>query len=145
MSKLGFTTDFDVPFTEKGLARLMGRIQAVASLQLVATSLATATLWQADFAGYVGDLYIVSASRPAAGESMQYDLLKNSVSILTAPFTLTASNWLQDQINFFSSITTFSFKAGDFFTVTRTYTAGGAPTPLGVNQLGIEPTGKRWQ
>jgi hypothetical protein len=145
MSKLTFTPDFETPFSAKAIDRVIGRINGGSTLQQTAASATGSLLYHADFAGYIGDLYAIVSVKPAAGESMQFDLLKNGVSVLGTAIIVNSSNWILDQIYFYSNIVTFSFKVGDLFTVTRTYTAGGSPTPLGANSLFMETTHHRWQ
>jgi len=106
--------------------------------QAVAANLAAAFIWTAEFDGIMDEVVAQTHGAPAAGESMTFDVLKNGVSILKSVITLDSTD---TTLNDFGKIDPdkATFKAGDIFTVTRVYTAGGGPTPMTDTVVIIRP------
>lgn len=130
MSKLS-KKDLHTPFTSKTISKLIGFFLRGQAEQAVAASLAAAPvagLTPATQGGKITSLYLVSSDAAAAGESMVVDVLKNGVSILTAPYTLDATKLRDTQIELPLAAASANILIGDRLTVTRTYAAGGTPT-----------------
>jgi hypothetical protein len=63
-----------------------------------------------------------------AGESITVDVLKNGVSILSAPILIDSAVAAKTAV--VGLITTSALAVGDFIEVAYTYTVGGTPTPM---------------
>lgn len=144
-STFSIPKDFDQPLGQNQIGKLIGHIHRAESVQ-ASPSTATMELWVADFAGVLGDAYVVSSIQPGVGETMTFDLQKSTnggssfTTVLSGVFTLGSTNWQQAQLSFKSLITTSSFNAGDVFQVIRTYTAGGSAAPITYTKVAIEPS-----
>jgi hypothetical protein len=165
LNKGSNNNDLDFPLSPKVNSKLIGHMNRHMNNDLVALTASgvTATgissfLCIADRSGSIGDLYAVCQNIPAAGEFMVYDVQKAAAapsggtatytSILTAGgFTLSAANYVQDQISLYAAIapSAQSFAPGDTYVVLRSYTAGATPSPLGANKIVIEMSDRRWQ
>ena len=130
-----------VPATPKMLKSLFAGIYDAKNLQAVAATLVAQYLYTAESSGRVDEVLIKMQAVPAAGESMTVDVLKNGVSILNAVVTCstgtagTPANLYQGSVN--NDLA--GFVAGDIFTTTRTYTAGGTPTPMSNVEVVLRP------
>ena len=148
----GYEDLFNTPFTQNAMLKLIGRIngQSAYSQQLTAVN-ATLQMWVADFQGSIADLYLVVNAQPAATETYTFDVQRAPqggsayASILTGTFTLTAANWVNDQISLYSLIAaaSFGFNIGDQFQVVRSAITN--QTNLAANRLTMEPSTKRWK
>ena len=87
-------------------------------------------------AGKIKDVAAVAGTGAAADEDMAVDVQINSVSCLTAAITLdnAAGTTLQSGTIDAAANT---IARGDLITIVRTYTAGGAPTPMANTHVGI--------
>ena len=134
--------DLHTPFNTLTLKKIKSVMLRGISEQAVAASLATAgadrmTPCPQDLT--IKDIYVISNLVCAAGESMTYNVLVNGVSILSGVFTLDSTKAAKTQHSLKSLITgSLVLSAGDKVAVTRVYTAGGGPTPMGSNALYIE-------
>lgn len=128
---------FHTPLGGAGIRYIVRKIHAAISEQKTAATLA-ASLMNGGVVTYPGvikaiDLTLGPAA-PAAGESMVFDVLKNGVSVLTATYTYDSTKaslagTIVDLMALLDS-TKASVKIGDKLEVTRTYAAGGGPTPM---------------
>lgn len=89
-------------------------------------------------------LQLFVARLAAAGESLTVDVLRAPVaggaaaSILTAPYVYDSTKqlgWIDLPV-----AAGVVLNAGDVITVSRTYAAGGGPTPIGPNVVQLEPS-----
>ena len=135
-------TDYPVGLSRVAYHEEVGRVHRAVGAQLVAATLASQYLWIASFKGQVCDLTIGISALAASGESMVFDVLKNGVSILSSTYTVDSTITTKEVIDLFSRLTAAgkSFVEGDVYTVARTYTAGGGPTPLGATVVIMEPS-----
>jgi len=129
MSKVS-RKDLHTPFQSHVVTRLIGQMHAAKSEQLVAADL-TALMagGVAKHAGKINSLFLVSSVACGSGESMDIDVLKNGVSILTAPYTIDDTTPVGEQIEL-PLVEHTEVAIGDILTVSRDYTAGGTPTPM---------------
>jgi hypothetical protein len=148
----GYEAMFNTPFTDKGMAQLIGKISKESSKQPIAATVAAGSagvFCVADFQGYIADLYLIVNAKPAATETLLIDVTKAPVSaptvftsVLSATYTLTATNYVQTQISLYNLVTTAAINIGDVFSVTRTLTNGSA---LAYNSVVLEPSTRRWK
>lgn len=155
------------PFTEKAVAQLIGLIHRHEHTQITAASLTgvatgVCDIWQADFQGALSDLFAVvscASGLPGPSESMVYDIQKivagatAATSILSTGFTVNSTNYVQDQMSFYSFSATNgggispgldAFKPGDTFVALRSYTPGTSGTMLR-NKVAIEPSTRKYK
>jgi len=130
--------DFPPPMGDKQINKLIAQINRKEHIQDTAADLAAAHLWTAEWDGEIGDIIVSVGAACAAGESMTFDIFKNGVSILSAVITIDSTT--AKYVNGYSKLSTKTFVAGDVFTCTRDYTAGGGPTPTLDSMVAIEPT-----
>lgn len=125
--------------TPKATASMLGVAAQVTHFQATAADLAANYFFTAEFAGKIDELVVTSSAVCAAGESMTIDVLKNGATILTATTAYVAAA-TDKVIKLLLDPNKASFVAGDVFTVTRDYTAGGGPTPLANTTVIARPT-----
>ena len=123
----------------RALVKLQGLGQSFDHGQATAASLAGASLGTVKKPGMITEFAVSIKTVPAAGESMVYTLLVNGTTVAT--FTANA-NTVQANKEWPAGVSSFSgvrdVKVGDVLTVTRVYTAGGAPSPIGFNNVHVE-------
>jgi len=139
------TLDLSTPHTEKTLPKVIGHIENSKSQQLTAATSTGDFIWQATFDGVLGDAEVSFYGTPASGESMVYDIQKNGTTVLSS--TLTISSTTSGKTQSFKSVFapgSIHFVKGDVFTINRTYTAGGTPTPVAHNVVTLYPSIKRY-
>jgi len=98
------------------------------SFQATAATL-TSQQFMALAAGEISVVMAKAAVAAAAAEDMTVNVLINAVSCLTAVVDLDAAAGIVVQAGVVDTAAN-SFVAGDTITIVRTYTAGGAPTPM---------------
>lgn len=125
-------------------AKQIGKQEQLKHFQAAAADATEDPLGQVGFDGCIGDAYVLVGTACGAGESMTVDLLKNGVSVLTAVLTIDATTDTLNQIPLPIDPALASFLAGDVFTTTRDYTAGGTPTPMANTTVVVEPSLKSY-
>jgi hypothetical protein len=116
--------------------KLMATLFRAISPQLVAATLAADLAGIAEQGGLLTELFIQVEAVAAAGESMQFDVLQNGVSILTGPFTYDAADLPDVQLDVMPLLAApVTIAIGDVLTVARTYAAGGGPTRSARNHV----------
>lgn len=126
-------------FTPKGKASLLAMISQELHFQATAATLAAAHFFVAEFDGKLDELLAKAGATAAAGESMTIDVLKNGSTVLlnTTAFAASGGNKV---VSLNLDPDKASFVKGDVFTVTRTYVAGGGPTPIANTTVIARPT-----
>lgn len=126
--------DLHTPFNNLTIQKIMGHILAKKSEQLAAAALATSLMTGGVITQrqVVQDLYALFGVAFGAGESLTIDVLVNGATILNATLVLDSTQTPDTQIPFVLSAAFIAagkvLNPGDRVQVTRTYTAGGAPT-----------------
>ena len=135
LTKASLTSPAQTPETIKSI---FGVMNEKSHAQAVAADLVGAHAFTAEFDGEIDEIVALAGAACAAGESCTIDVLKNGSTVLTstAAFTATSGKVVRLALDKDKK----SFKAGDVFTVTRDYTAGGTPTPLANTTVIIRPT-----
>lgn len=123
------------PLNAQNKDKIRARIDKLESGQGAAANLTTNEIVEA--AGKVLSLIFIANDIAAAGESLTIDVLKEGVSILTAPYAYDATAAAKTRIDL-PLVADTVFALGDLLTVSRTYVAGGGPTPLGANKVVME-------
>lgn len=123
------------PMNANSIRLVRGRIERIVSKQGAAATLTENEIL--DGSGNLQELYLVAAAVAASGESLTINVLKNGVSILTAPFVYDSPD-PSDTVISLPVLPDVSFVLGDVITVARTYVAGGGPTPIGANKVVLE-------
>lgn len=134
--------DFQGVFTEGNFGKFIGRISAIRSLQAVMATLAADPTGLITFDGQIGDVFAVFQNVLASGESVSVDVLKNGVTVLTAPVVINAALMGgKKYVPLFKFVdkAKLALREGDLITITRTYTAGGTPVG-GASAIYLEPT-----
>lgn len=89
-------------------------------------------------AGNVVGVKFCASGIPAAGESMTVDVDQGGVSVLTAAIVYDnpdpENTWVEGALDGAAVAVT----EGALMTVTRTYAAGGGPTPIAQNEVVVE-------
>jgi hypothetical protein len=139
--------NFHTPLSGDSQVKLMGHLLKGRSEQAAAADAADGAMIGATPLTQRSNkfkLEFFCARLAAAGESMSVDVLRAPVaggaaaSILTAPFVYDntkAIGWHPLPVAAGTVL-----NAGDIITVTRDYTAGGGPTPIGANVVQLEPS-----
>lgn len=123
------------PASSRSAKKLRARIDRHASSQAVAATLSDVMV--VDVGGQIQALTAIIGATPAAGESLVVDVLRNGVSILSAPYTF--SNALPGKVvRDLVPVAGTTIVIGDVITINRTYTAGGGPTPIGPSRVILE-------
>ena len=134
--------NFHTPFNGAGIRYLVRKLTAAFSEQKTAATLAT-SLMNRGVVTHPGKIEeILLTTGPAAcdaSESMVFDVLKNGSSILTATYTYD-STVTPGQHSLMSLLdpTKAVLAVGDKLEVSRTYTAGGTPTPMTHTRVDVE-------
>jgi hypothetical protein len=133
MSKIS-RRDFHTPFNSTTVTRLLGQFHAARSEQLAPADAAGVLMSGgiARHSGKLNSLYLITSVVCGAGESMTVDVLKNGVSILTAPYSIGPTTPIKEHVDLMGLLAdpNVDIAIGDVLTTTRDYTAGGAATPM---------------
>lgn len=130
-STLKFEPDFNVPFTDKAYGKLIGKFNHLTVL-LNPPASATTVLGMVDFAGLIGDIYVVVNGQCAANETISFDIqhatlntttgvLGAFASVLTSTLSYSAAaqptNGAQVSLAGLVDTTKMSFGPGDVYEV----------------------------
>lgn len=136
---------FHTPFSKASIKYLVRKIHQAVSEQKTAATLA-ASLMNGGVVSYPGVIkaiaIVLGPAAPASGESMVFDVLKNGTSVLTSAYTYDSTKAalagsIVDLTNLIDP-TKAAVGIGDKLEVTRTYTAGGGPTPMTHTRVFVE-------
>jgi len=101
-----------------------------------AAATATTFAFMAMRAGKINDVIAVAETAAAAGEDMAIDVQINGATCLTSAIVLDDSAGTTAQVGTVDTAAN-TLARGDIVTIVRTYTAGGAPTPMANTHCGI--------
>ncbi len=139
--------DLHTPLGKNSIEKIMGHLLKARSEQATAADAAGGAMAGATPLTQRTNrfkLQFFCGALAAADEEMSIDVLRTPVeggaaaSILSAPFVYDdtkAVGWHDLPVEDGTVL-----NAGDIITVTRDYTAGGAPTPIGANVVQLEPS-----
>lgn len=133
---------FHTPMNSESIRGLIGKLMQATSEQKTAATLATSLMSKgvATHPGKIRAIWLtLGPAQPASGESMVFDVLKNGASILTSAYThdSTTNTGLVD-LMFRLDATKQDIAVGDKLEVSRTYVAGGGPTPMTHSRVDVE-------
>lgn len=129
---------FHTPFSgPDGVPEMKGMHGRVNDRQATATDATVKYASKHD--GKVRKAMIFVEALPAAGESMQFDILVNGVSILSGtPLVTNADTTTAGWYDILGLVATKGIKFGDVVSIFRDYTAGGGPTPMAFTEVLLE-------
>lgn len=92
-------------------------------------------------AGKITSITAYYSVRPAAGESMAVDVLKNGVSVQTGALSIASTSPVGPAVATMAlDATLVDFVDGDLFKIVLTYVAGGGPAPMTIQDVRVVTT-----
>ena len=132
-----FKTGDEIVWNGTDWTRLGRKVtQLTHSDEQAAASTETTFAFLALRAGAINDVIAVAETAAAAGEDMAIDVQINGVTCLTSAIVLDDTAGTTPQVGTVDTAAN-TLARGDIVTIVRTYTAGGAPTPMANTHCGI--------